>query len=69
MTLPARLFHAGAIILALWLAGTFAASAQTSDLFTGFQSNSKDPIQIGFSTSTGDVGSDQNDVYQLAIIY
>jgi lipopolysaccharide export system protein LptA len=41
-----RLFHAGAIVLPLWLAGTLAASAQTADLFTGFQSNSKDPIQI-----------------------
>ena len=30
---------------------------------------SKDPIQIGFSTSTGEVASDQNDNYQLAIIY
>jgi hypothetical protein len=30
---------------------------------------SKDPIEIGFSTSTGDVGSDKNDTYQLALIY
>ena len=30
---------------------------------------SKDPIQIGFSTSTGEVASDQNDNYQLAIIF
>jgi lipopolysaccharide export system protein LptA len=44
--LLSRLFHAGAIALALWLAGTGAASAQAADLFTGFQNNSKDPIQI-----------------------
>ena len=30
---------------------------------------SKDPVQIGFSTNSGEVASDQNDVYQLALIY
>jgi hypothetical protein len=30
---------------------------------------SKDPIQIGFSTDSGEVASDQNDNYQLALIY
>ena len=30
---------------------------------------SKDPIQIGFSTNSGEVRSDQNDHYQLALIY
>jgi len=30
---------------------------------------SKDPIPIGFSTSTGEVSSDANDNYQLALIY
>src|SRR3954454_22409301 len=30
---------------------------------------SKDPIPIGFSTNTGDISSDTNDYYQLALIY
>ena len=30
---------------------------------------SKDPIEIGFSTNSGEVASDQNDNYQLALIY
>jgi hypothetical protein len=30
---------------------------------------SKDPVQIGFSTNSGDVSSDPNDYYQLALIY
>jgi hypothetical protein len=30
---------------------------------------SKDPIPIGFSTNTGDISSDANDSYQLALIY
>jgi hypothetical protein len=30
---------------------------------------SKDPLQIGFSTSTGEVLSDENDLYQLALIF
>ncbi len=30
---------------------------------------SKDPIPIGFSTNSGDISSDANDYYQLALIY
>lgn len=30
---------------------------------------SKDPIQIGFSMNSGDISSDANDNYQLALIY
>ena len=30
---------------------------------------SKDPIQIGFSMNSGDISSDANDYYQLALIY
>lgn len=46
MILFSRLINAAALAVALTLAGATAASAQTADLFTGFQSNSKDPIQI-----------------------
>jgi hypothetical protein len=30
---------------------------------------SEDPVQIGFSTNSGEVSSDQNDFFQLAVIY
>lgn len=30
---------------------------------------SKDPVEIGFSTSNGDMTSDENDFYQLALIF
>lgn len=41
-----RLLHAGAVALPLMLAGATVAAAQTAELFTGFQTSSKDPIQI-----------------------
>jgi lipopolysaccharide export system protein LptA len=46
VTLLFRVFRAVAIALPLALAGGHAAFAQASDLFTGFQKKSNDPIQI-----------------------
>ncbi len=46
MTPFSRFLSAGAIALTLTLAGANGASAQTAELFTGFQAQSNDPIQI-----------------------